>query len=443
MISLFKKYKFIFALALPIIIQNLVTAFAQLIDNVMVSNLGVEATAGVGAASTLFFLVMFTGIGISEGGAIFIARLSDQNKEHEQRKILLITVLIAVTMGIVLVFIFGLLTTNIIGLFIDPASNSEAYENGVNYLAIVKYSYIFIMINLAIGTSFRAISKPKYTLIAGSICVITNTVLNACLIYGLGFFPELGVEGAAIATIIARIVETIVLLLILSTTYLLPKLSDIALIKVSEIKQVVLKAAPLVLNGMLWSVGYIFILYVYSSFGVLAFSSMQIVNIMLSVMFTVTSGIGNSISVYIASGYEKISHSELYTEIKNILKMCLYIGMFLAIISFCLSFIVPFMYPNMDELVVTYASTILRLCTIFFPLYMISAASFFILRSLGDMFGVLFMDSLFTLFITMPILLIVILFFNVGFILMFVIIQSIEASKIIVGHFRIKRSLKV
>lgn len=430
-------------MALPIIIQNLVTACAQLIDNVMVANLGVDATAGVGAANTLFFLVMFIAIGISEGGAIFIARYNNQGKEKKQRRILLITILLAILMGVILLIIIGLLTTTIINLFIDPQASQTAYTYGINYLIIIKFSYIFIMINIAIGTAFRAIGKPKYTLLAGSICVITNTVLNACLIYGLAFFPELGVSGAAIATVIARIIEMCVLIYILSTTYLLPKYSDLFLIKFIEIKDVITKSAPLVLNGILWSVGYIFILYVYASYGVAAFSSMQIVNIMLSVMFTVTSGIGNSISVHVASSFDKMSHSDLYAEIKSILKMCLIIGFMLSIISLILSFITPLMYPNMDEIVVNYATDILKLTAIFFPLYMISAASFFILRSLGDMFGVLFMDSLFTLFITIPILIVVIVFFNVSFIMMFVIIQSIEASKIFVGYYRIKRTLKV
>ncbi|MEF3693001.1 MAG: MATE family efflux transporter, partial [Acholeplasmataceae bacterium] len=199
-----KFYKTLFQVAAPLVLQQLITTSVQLVDNVMVGRLGESSIGAVSVINQLYFIVILVTFGAFGGAGIFTSQFfgsGDHDKLKQTFRFKLITGSMIATLALIIFTLFG---ENLIRLF---TSNPETIKQGLSYLNIARWSAFPWVISVAISNTFREMSITKPLLYISIVAIITNTLLNFLLIFGLFGFPALGVAGAAIATFISRFVE--------------------------------------------------------------------------------------------------------------------------------------------------------------------------------------------------------------------------------------------
>jgi putative MATE family efflux protein len=217
-------YKSMARLALPIAVQNLLMAAFHLIDSSMVAQFGDAALAGVGMAGRWSFIMMITLFGINSGAAILYSQYKGANDQDGIRRVFGFT--LVNTMGIVTIFWLGmfLFPRELIGMFTGSAEGkpaetaaiiAETIRLGSGYLQIVCFNGLIIGFNFSVMIMLRSTEEVKIPLYASLLSVVVNTTMNYMLIYGNFGMPKLGVQGAAIATLISSFVQMIVLVIAL------------------------------------------------------------------------------------------------------------------------------------------------------------------------------------------------------------------------------------
>ncbi len=318
MISLgYKKnitfYKTLFAIAIPIVLQQMISASLNLVDNVMIGQLGATNIASVGLANQVFFLMTLILFGTYSGVSIYIAQYWG-NQELSKIKHVMV---IGITFGtLVSSVFFGLSFFNSKGILDLFSNDPQVIALGSKYLRIVSISYILTALSFAYGFSSRSIGRAKLPMYASAISLILNTILNYALIFGHFGFKAYGIEGAAMATLIARIVElTIILFSIYSSSPVLAvKVKDFFDVKWATVKQVFKTAFPVILNETFWALGMTTYAFVYAHISTDAMASVQISNIINSLFMVASFGLGNASSVMLGNllGANKIDDAIEY-----------------------------------------------------------------------------------------------------------------------------------
>jgi len=218
MIESFTKHKeFIpklITIASPIILQNFLTSTLNFVDVFMVGQLGEKEVAGVGIANQIYFLFLMFVFSIATGAAVFTAQYWGKKDIKNIRSNLGIGITFALIFSAIFTLVTFLFPNTLIRLF---NNDPQVIELGVQYIEIIAFSLIMTSISIVYATILRSTEHVKFPMFASLIGLVTNTFLNYLLIFGKFGFPELGVRGAAIATVIARSVEFCI---ILGFTYL-------------------------------------------------------------------------------------------------------------------------------------------------------------------------------------------------------------------------------
>ncbi|SKC76528.1 MATE family efflux transporter [Maledivibacter halophilus] len=301
--GLFKDKKFyntMIAITLPIALQNLITSSLNMMDTVMIGRVGEENIAAVGMANQYFFLFALLLFGINSGAAIFIAQFWGKKDIKNIRRILGIGILLG---GIVAVlFTFGALAFPrlIMRVF---TKDINVIILGTKYLRIVSFSYIITAISFAFSIASRSIGQAKLPMIVSGISLIANTVLNYILIFGNFGAPTLGIVGAAIATLIARIIELLFLLKIIYKNRgpLAGKINKFIDINRAYLKKFFNTALPVILNELFWSLGITMYSVAYGRIGTGAFAAVQIANTVQNVFMVIARGMGSACAVMIGN----------------------------------------------------------------------------------------------------------------------------------------------
>ena len=201
-------YKNLFVLAIPIALQNLVTFSVNLADNVMVSSLGDAAVSGMYMGNQIQTLLQVFSGGIEGAILILAAQYWGKRDTASIRKIVAIGIRFSLIVGALLTTICALFPASVIRLF---TADSQTIETGAKYLGIVCFSYLFFCITQSMIAAMRSVEVARIGLYVSCCSLVTNVGLNSVLIFGKLGFPELGIEGAAIATLIARIAESAII----------------------------------------------------------------------------------------------------------------------------------------------------------------------------------------------------------------------------------------
>lgn len=285
-------------IALPIAVQNLVSASLHVVDGIMIAGLGTTAYAGVTQAGRYSFLFQLFLFGAASGSAIFTSQFwGNKNIDGIRRTI---SLCLRVMGGLAVLFMLGalLFPYQIMGLLIQ---NKDCVEYGAEYLMLVAPSYLFAAIDLVFSNCLRSTEKPVVPMMAGIVSIGVNTVLNYCLIHGIWIFPELGVRGAAIATVIASFVS---LLVNAGYTY---RRHQPGAIKLRELKMpdsafcisYIRRVLPVVLNEGLWSLGMTVYSVFYGHIGEDAAAAVNMYNTVDQLMTVFVFGVVNACAILI------------------------------------------------------------------------------------------------------------------------------------------------
>ena len=315
-------YKTLLTLCIPIIIQNLLSTLINMVDTIMVGGLGEVSVAAIGIANQYFFLYNMALSGIIGGASLFIAQFFGKNDKKNIRKITALSVISALILGIGFSLIAILSPKFIINFF---SHDENVIKIAVDYFVIIGFCYPLIAVSNVFSMGSRSIRNPKLGMICSSISLGVNIILNYILIFGKFGMPALGVSGSALATVIARIIE---LILLISYVYFIKNdyelkftFKDIKLIDKMLVKLYISKSMPTFLNDTLWAFGTVLYAVAYSTAGTSAIAASQIASSTGNFFITtsVCIAIGSSIMIGNELGADCIDKAVNYSKKFSIL----------------------------------------------------------------------------------------------------------------------------
>ncbi|NMC57686.1 MAG: MATE family efflux transporter, partial [Eubacteriaceae bacterium] len=197
-------YSLMLSLAVPIALQQLISISLNTVDTIMIGALGEAAIAAVGICNRVFFFFVLITFGIYSGMSIFTAQYWGNNDFLNVKKMMGMQLFLGVCVSLVFIFIISCFPAQIMSWFIK---DSVVIALGKSYFRIVVLSYIFMACSFSVSFAFRSLGIVKVPLFINILSVLINAFLNWVFIYGHFGFGPMGVAGAALATLIARISE--------------------------------------------------------------------------------------------------------------------------------------------------------------------------------------------------------------------------------------------
>lgn len=292
-------YSSMLKLAVPITIQQLISSSTNLLDVLMIGQLGETSIAALGLSNQIFFLLTLFLFGISSGSAIFTAQYWGKGDMVNLRKVMGIGLTLAFSAALFYTLIALIIPETILGLY---TKDQAVIEIGSQYLRIVGFGYIFTAISLTFMSVLRSTQNVRLPMTVTVIALSTNIFLNYCLIFGNFGFPELGVRGAALGTLIARVFEFI---MIIFFSY---NLKTAAAAKLQELKysfsfftKVLRTSMPAAINEVVWSLGITIYYAVYARIGTDAVAAVNITSTIENMTFVLFIGAANACAIMIGN----------------------------------------------------------------------------------------------------------------------------------------------
>ena len=438
-------YRRLFAVMLPILIQNIITNFVNLLDNVMVGQIGTEPMSGVAIVNQLLFVFNVCVFGALAGAGILAAQYygSGDNKglaDILRAKLYIAFFTLAAFMA-VLVFFGEELILQFIHEGEEGLDMAATLVYGKKYLRIMLWQMAPFAFMQVYASTLRETSETMLPMKAGIVAVLTNLVGNYILIFGKLGFPQLGVEGAAIATVISRYVEcAIVVIWTHRHTKEKPfvaMLSDTWRIPGPLLKQVLLLGLPLLVNEFLWSGGMTMLNQCYSLRGLEVMSAGNISTTVSNLFFCAFLAMGSATAIIVGqllgAGELEKAVDEDFKLIAFAVVLCVAIGALLAV----LAPFIPLLY-NTTDTVRTLASQLLTVVAVCMPMYAFTNSCYFTLRSGGKTMITFVFDSLYLWTLCVPVAFILSRYTPVRILPMYIIVQSLEIIKCVIGFYMVK-----
>lgn len=379
------------AVAVPLMFQQLVTSSVNLIDNMQVGQLGDAALGGVAAVNRYYMIATFGTNGVLAAAAIFIAQYFGAKNMQKTKESFRFSILCGFAIMIPFALSGLIFPELIVKFFTDDAA---ILQQGVEYISVAAYTFFPMALSFSINNAFRACGETKKPLVIGVLTALCNTALNYVLIFGHFGFPALGVKGAALATLIARIFEMVTLLIVLKMSDMpfKTKVQNVLKFPGDLAKRILIKAAPLALNEVMWSSGMATLFKFYSTRGPEVMSGYSISGTTSDIFFVLFGGMAVASNVLISQELGANHLQEARDNGYRLLGFSTMLSVLFGAGLFCSSFIVPPLY-NVSETAREVASSMLKIQGAMFWIYMFTCMCYFILRAGGDTKNTLLMDS--------------------------------------------------
>lgn len=377
-------FKNLLILAIPIILQNLIGASLNLLDNLMIGSLGENAIASTGIANQYYMLYYNTTNGIVMGAGIFMAQYWGKKDVKSIYKFMGISLLFSLITAILFALGGVFFSENIMGIFTKEMIVSDL---GKNYLAAVAPSYIFTSISLSYAMALRSAGYTKIPMYASLIGLIFNGVLNYIFIFGKFRIPALGVTGAALGTTVARFME---MSFILHTIYIRDKniiagkINEMFIFSKDLVNKFIKTATPVVFNDVMWIAGITVYFIAYSKLGTNATATMQISNTINNAFNIFAIGIAIASSIVIGNKIGAGKEKEAKEVAIKINIFGVFLGIIIGAIFFIASPFIPLMFKITPE---TKANviTVLKIMSILVPVRFFGIVQIIgVLRGGGD-----------------------------------------------------------
>lgn len=435
-----KFYRNVMAVALPIIIQNAITNFVSLLDNVMVGRIGTEAMTGVSIVNQLFFVFYLTIFGAVSAAGIFTAQyhgLSDYKGETYTFRFKFIVVILGTLAGIAL-FVFGeeALITSFIHDNAGDADPILTLEYAKKYLSIMLWGLIPYSLSQAYASTLRETEETMLPMIASVISVGLNFCLNYVLIFGKLGFDAMGVEGAAIATVVARFAEVLVLILwthinhakcpFIKEAYRSPYMPG------KLVWQITVKGMPLMLNEFFWSMGVTVTNQCYSTRGLDALAAINIASTINNLFNIVFLSMGSVIAIIVGKQLGAGELEEAQDTDRKLIALSFSSAVVMGALLVCFANVFPMFY-NTTEAVRDLSAYLIIVFSVVMPFHALAHGSYFTMRSGGQVMVTILFDSVFMWVVAIPVARILADFTSMSILWLFPICHGLEIIKAVIG----------
>lgn len=319
-------YKMVFALVMPMAIQNLINTAITSADVMMLGKVGETVLSASSLAGQVQFILTLIFFGITSGAAVLTAQYWGKRDTQTIERI----------MGIAMRFalIIGIIFTGVVLLFTEPVmrifTNEEAViEEGVKYLRIIAFSYIPIAVTIVYLNIMRSVEKVIISTIVYSNSLLLNVTLNALLIFGLGPFPKLGIRGAAIATLMTRIVELILVMIYAKhfNKVIKFRFKDLFIRDTLLLKDFLKYASPVIANELLWGAACSMNAIIIGHIGSSVVAANSVAQVTRQLATVVAFGIANATAIIIGKTIGENNEKLAEEYGKRFLRLSIYAGL--------------------------------------------------------------------------------------------------------------------
>lgn len=429
--------KNLWVLALPITIQSFITSSLNLVDNVMVGKLGEEAIASVGLANQFIFIFSLCIMGVNAGASVFMAQYWGKKDTVNIKKILGLDL----SVGLVVSLLFGG------GCLIFPefimnilSNDPKVVALGSGYLKIVGISCLFVNFTQGFSSALRSTGQVKVPMYASLIGVGINAILNWIFIFGKLGMPVMGVYGAALATMLARLVEMIYIVsyVYISKNIISSRLKELFNFDSNFVKVYFKTSWSVIVNELVWSVGLAAYSVAYAKIGTNAVATMQIANTLNNMFTVLLVGMATATAIMIGNKIGANQEEEARACASNIGVLTPLVSILMAVGIWVLA---PQILKMFNVTPTTYQDTleVLRLMAVFLPIKAFNMVMIVgVFRGGGDTTYSMLVQAGTIWLYSVPIAFIATTVFGLPIQVVFLLISTEECIKIIFELIRLK-----
>lgn len=441
-------YKLALGVAVPMMIQNGITNFVGLLDNIMIGRVGTEQMSGVAIVNQLMFVFNLAIFGAIAGPGIFGAQFygCDDHKgvRHTFRFKLAICAVILLA-GVMILFYYG---ENLILMYLHGEENVQALEAalgyGKQYLFVMLFGLFPFAVEQIYTSTLRECGETMLPMKAGILAVFLNLFLNYLLIFGNFGLPRMGVAGAAVATVISRYVQMLVVVVwthmhgrrmpfIVGAYRGLTIPADLA-------GRMLIKGIPLMINEILWSVGMATLMQCYSTRGLDAVAGLNISTTISNLFNVVFIAMGNAIAIIVGQLLGAGKMKEARDTDTRLIAFSVFSCVVIGLIMVLLAPFFPMLY-NTSPQVKQLASEFIRISALCMPMFAFIHAAYFTLRSGGKTMVTFLFDSVYMWCFSIPLAYVLSRFTGLSVVPLYIACQLFDLIKCVIGFVLVKRGV--
>ncbi len=408
-----------------------------MLDTVMLGRLGEIELSAANIGGQLFFMFMVLMLGLGGGANVMCSQYFGKDDIKSINNVLSITYIVSIILAIVSIIIALFFPKEFMTIF---TNDSCVINKGVIYMKISSISFIFFGITMISTSVLRSIQKVKIPVLANVISLIINIILNYILILGKLSFEPMGIKGAAIATVIARICEFIIIIVYICFEKTLSyKIKFIKEINLNIMKKYIKVTTPIFFNELCWTIGSLVITIIVSKMGTSVVAANSINNVIFQLAFLSIQGLSSASSVIIGNtiGSGNLEKTKSYAD--TILILSIFCGIFASFFIFIMRDTFVNFY-NISESTKSIAKDIMTASSIVILFKSLSSNLLFgILRGGGDNKFVLKYEIISLWVFAIPLGLIGTFSLKLSIPFVFTLLKSDEILKGIIGYFRVKK----
>lgn len=430
-------YKLIVSIAIPIGFQNLITFAISMMDTLMLGALGEVPLSAATIANNLFFVLTLLMFGLAGGSNVMIAQFWGKNDVKMIHKIMAIMYRCCLVLTFIFIGIAVFLPKQVMAIF---TTDVDVIVLGAQYLQIVAIGYLFYTITNCTIMVLRAVQTVKISMIVYGVSLVVNTFFNWVFIFGKLGMPALGVQGAALATSLARVCEFTVLIIFMwkYETKLCLKLKDLIHTDITLIRRYFKNTAPVVFNELLWSIGSTMIGVVVGHLGTQVVAANSINTVIFQLVTVFIFGIGNASATIIGNTIGEGDLEKTKEYARTIVMLSIVLGILSGIITYFISPFIINLYnvAEQTKVIAMEIATITAFIMVFKSLSVNTMVG--VLRGGGDTQFVFINDLIFMWLFAVPFGFMAAFWWNLSIPMIFLILKSDEILKVISSSIRIK-----
>lgn len=441
-------YKIVLGVAVPIMIQNGISNFVSLLDNLMIGRVGTNALSGVAIANQIMFVYFLLIFGASAGIGIFTAQYHGMKDDAGERYTFRAKLMVNMVITLICVLILFFFGEALISQFLQGEGSQSDIDNTLmisrSYLNIMLIGLFPFAVTQGYAGTLRETGETKVPMYASFAAVLINLAGNFILIYGYFGLPALGAEGAAIATVISRFAELTILVV---HTH---RHSDVHAfihgaysgfkVPWDLFRKFLFKSIPLMMNEGFWSLGCTILNQCYSYRSLDAVAAINIETTIWNLLGVAFLAMGDAVGIIVGQilGSGDLDKARDYA--RKLTAFTVFCGVVFAVMMAVLSPVFPLLY-NTDQKIRDLATELILLNAIFMPVQSYLHATYFIIRSGGRTGITMIFDSCFMLFVSVPIAFYLSRFTGLSVLVMMTVILSVDIIKCIVGGIMVHKGI--
>ena len=440
-------YRRVLMVALPIVIQNIITNIVSMLDNVMVGQVGTIPMSGVSITNQLMFVFAICIFGATSGAGIFTAQFHGSQNHEGVRHTFRFKILACSAIALIGYIICTLWGRELVSLYLtgdgDPVEAEQILGYALEYMKVLFIGFLPFALANCYSSTLRECGQTVVPMVAGICAVLTNLVLNYVLIFGHFGAPAMGVRGAAVATNVSRFVE---LGIVAGWAHMHGKKHPFIRgvyrsfrIPGELLGNICKKGLPLMFNEFMWACGIAFVTQCYSTCSLDVVPAMNIANTIKNLSSVVYMAMGSSVGILmgqlLGSG---ASPEKVRSENRKLLATTTMAGLACGLLLVGLSWVFPMAYNTTDD-VRHMATQLIWVCAAVMPFGAYSLSTYFTLRSGGQVFVTFLFDGCYVWAAMVPIAFLLSRFTNIPILPLYILVNSTEVLKIVFGTAVLKK----